>query len=68
MDEKLTVSLDMTPHVARLILEQANFRARCKPSSAPVSALKCTPEDVREASDIVFLALDLISEYNHSRK
>lgn len=64
MEEKINLKLDASLGIARLIIETAEFQARCSPVGVDPKdwSVRLTAEHVSEAANYVFLALHLIAE------
>ena len=74
MEEKMAMSvgLDRSVEVARLIMEAALWEARSQPNKQPdgsdtnASHLRVTTEHVRTGANLVLLALELVQERQRS--
>ena len=62
MDEKQSVTISADYAIAQLIFQQAQWQAKCKPVGTSAESFRITPEDLKDAADLVFLALELIAE------
>jgi hypothetical protein len=64
--EKTHVLFDTDPQIARLIIETAEYLGKCLPADwkdgDKVSVIRTNPALVKEAADLVFLAMSLILE------
>jgi len=58
--ETFNVKMDMDHQTARLIIETAEWMARSVPKERPL--LELSPELIKHAADLVFLAMALIVE------
>ncbi len=70
-DEKISMHLDTDPQVARLIIDTAEYLAKSPPKNLTDAmvdgevkyyAMRVDQEFVKEAADLVFLAMSLIAE------
>ena len=76
MEEKMNMSvgIDRSTEIARMIMEAAMWEARSQPPTQPDGTpttpehLRVTADNIRSGANLVFLSLDLIQEWQQREK